>query len=429
MKKIISYLAALAVMTSFTACGAKSENTVPAAETTTAATTTAAATTAAETTASAKPADTAAPVTSSETTAAAKEEITLDLADYLFGGYVALDSGSLKLYSKPDNSSDVLAEIPYSTQIEIYSSGTDGWYKTGFDGKTGFVDAAFISEIEAYEDNASEGPAAADREEVAVSKIKDLNVILLLTNVMDETDSKDGFVKVEDERFRSPDDLINFIKDTCSGEAREKFLHIMDHYQNCYMEKDGELYFKPAGRGVYQFVTDGGVTVTDPAMDHFTATTNEDDEMNPFMRAVFHSEDGNWTIESYEYSYDGYSADVTANDSIGPEDFLGTWSCGRMWASIREEDYGYNVHIQWSWSAADGIEYEYNCYYDDSTSTLRCDGGGTAVYYCYDEDEAVGEDPSEYEFDDGTAVFALSGNAIYWTDGTVPGSEPQMLAR
>ena len=430
MKKTIFCLAVTAVMAAFTACGAKSENTLPAVDTTTAATTTAVEV---ETTTSAAPAETTASETASETTTAAKEEITLYPDDFLFGGYVALDSGAVKMYSKPDNGSEVLAEIPYSTQIEVYSSGTDRWYKTGFDGKAGFVDASYIREIESYEDDTFEKPVV-DREDVAVSKINDLNDIIRLTNVMDESDSTEGFVKVEDERFRSVDDLRRFIIDTCSGEAREKFLNYMDSYPNCYMEKDGELYYKPAGRGFYIFVTDGGVTVTNPAMDYFVATTNEDDEMNPFLRALFHSENGNWTIESYEYSYDGDFESKAVNNGFSTEDFLGTWYCGRLWAQIdRAEIGGYHVYIQWSWSAADGIIYEYDCYGDTSTSTLCCDSGGTAVYYCYDDEVALNnedvDDPSEYEFDNGTAVFEIIDGNLYWTDGTVPNSEPQMFAR
>ena len=423
MKKIISCLAVLAIMASAAGCGAKSEPTIPAAETTADVTTTAAETTAAADTESITAAETV-----SETTAAISE-ITLDGEEYLFGGYVALDSGSLSIFSTPDNDGQVLAEIPYATQLDIFSSGTDGWYMTEFDEVIGYIKAEYISEIESYEDDAFEEPVIVDRDEVAVSKIKDLNDIIRLTNVMDESDSTEGFVKVEDERFRSADDLRQFIIDTCSGEARDKFLNYMDSYPNCYMDKDGELYYKPAGRGFYKFITDGGVTVSDPAMDYFIATTNEDDEMNPFLRAVFHSEDGNWKIESYEYSYDGDFASETVKTGVRPEDFLGTWYCGRIWADISEKDGGYNVYIKWSWSAGDGIVYEYDCYYDDSTSTLRCDGGGTSVYYCADDAEPTETDTEQYEYSDGSAVFEIKDGTLYWTDGKDPSAEPQYFAR
>lgn len=65
----------------------------------------------------------------------------------LFSGYVALDDGVLNLRAEPDVGSDILAGIPNGTQLEIYKSGTNGWYMVGYDGKTGYVSADFIKEI------------------------------------------------------------------------------------------------------------------------------------------------------------------------------------------------------------------------------------------------------------------------------------------
>ena len=144
-------------------------------------------------------------------------------------------------------------------------------------------------------------PGITDHDKVAVSKMNDMNKLFKLMNVMDPDPDTEGFVKADDERLKTVEDLRQFIYETCSGKAREEFLNTLETYQSCYAEKDGELYYKPAGRGFLMFVTEGGVTVTDPAMNYFTATTNKDDEMNPFGRAVFHFDGDHWTVESYEF--------------------------------------------------------------------------------------------------------------------------------
>ena len=473
MKKIVSYFTLVALMVSVTACGAKSESTVPSASVTTA--------NAVEVTAAA---ETTVTTAAGSVTDTAKEDITLDEADYLFGGYVALESGSIKMFSAPDKGANVLTEIPYSTQLDIYSSGTDGWYKTGFDGKAGFVEAKNIKEIESYDEDMNDPvPEGIDHEEIAVSKMDDLNVIIRLTNVMYVDGLSEDYIKVEEKGIKSVDDLKQFINDTCSGDVKDEFLDIINTYPDCYKEKDGELYFNPAPRGFPKLLTGGGVDIDDPAMNYFTATTKEDDEMNSLARAVFHFDGENWTIQSYEFgdfikvkisdssavvrtdtddnanvieelgpgtvievntTYDnewysisypeqiGYlrRSDVEpTDDRIAAEDFLGMWYCGRLWAQIEKAENGYHVYIKWSWSPADGIVYEYNCFFDEATSVLRCSDSGTAVYYCADDAEPTEADHVKYEYNDGSAIFEIKDGNLYWTDGKEEGSEPQMFAR
>ena len=65
----------------------------------------------------------------------------------LFGGYVDTQSGGLNLREEPNTTSAKLAEIPMGTQLDIYESGTTGWYKVMYKGQTGYVSAEFIKEI------------------------------------------------------------------------------------------------------------------------------------------------------------------------------------------------------------------------------------------------------------------------------------------
>ena len=87
-------------------------------------------------------------VSSGQTDSTAATTSGTAAAERLFGGYVALSSGSLNLRSEPNDRSDKLASIPAGTQLDIYAGGVDGWYMVSFDGKTGYVSAKYIKEIE-----------------------------------------------------------------------------------------------------------------------------------------------------------------------------------------------------------------------------------------------------------------------------------------
>ena len=71
--------------------------------------------------------------------------------NYMFGGYVNSENGT-DLMSEPKDGSEVLASIPAYTQLDIYQSGTDGWYVVSFDGKTGYIRSGIIAEIPPYQE-------------------------------------------------------------------------------------------------------------------------------------------------------------------------------------------------------------------------------------------------------------------------------------
>ncbi|MBO4876763.1 MAG: SH3 domain-containing protein [Ruminococcus sp.] len=65
----------------------------------------------------------------------------------LFGGYVAVESGDLNLRKEPNTTSKIIAGIPKGTQLDIYESGTAGWYKVLYDGFVGYVSTDYIKKI------------------------------------------------------------------------------------------------------------------------------------------------------------------------------------------------------------------------------------------------------------------------------------------
>lgn len=59
-------------------------------------------------------------------------------------GKVATSGGSLNLRSKPSSSGVILVRIPNGTALTLTKQGED-WYSTSYNGKTGYVSAAFIA--------------------------------------------------------------------------------------------------------------------------------------------------------------------------------------------------------------------------------------------------------------------------------------------
>ena len=156
MKKMISCLAILTMLASMVSCGSTesggtSDNTVPTKATVT---TTAAETSKDEkTTTAAKVAEKSKGTTKNDTSANDETNSTLVLKeeDRLFGAYVDTQGDVLNLRNEPFPTADIIAAIPDKTQIDIYSCGKAGWYCTSYNGKSGYVSADYIKEIQDYE--------------------------------------------------------------------------------------------------------------------------------------------------------------------------------------------------------------------------------------------------------------------------------------
>ena len=85
---------------------------------------------------------------SGQTESTAAQTTGTAASERLFGGYVALSSGSLNLRSEPNDKSDKLTSIPAGTQLDVFPGGVDGWYRVTFEGQTGYVSAKYIRKIE-----------------------------------------------------------------------------------------------------------------------------------------------------------------------------------------------------------------------------------------------------------------------------------------
>ena len=166
MKKLVTCIAILTMMASMVSCG-----TVDSSETsgktsasgTTVSTEETAETTApdekkAEETTTAPAADKAETKTTEKTESPAKEAekevLVLNENDRLFGGYVDTNGDDLNLREEPFTTAEVIGSIPNGTQIDVYSCGKAGWYITSFNGKTGYISAEYVKEIESYDPQA-----------------------------------------------------------------------------------------------------------------------------------------------------------------------------------------------------------------------------------------------------------------------------------
>ncbi|SHM54545.1 hypothetical protein [Ruminococcus flavefaciens] len=163
----------------------------------------------------------------------------------------------------------------------------------------------------------------ADKKEIAVSKMEDFNTIMAIMNASPMYTVVDAVVNdhvlVTDERFTNIADFKNFIADTVTGDLRDRFINECDE---CFTEYDGSLYVKTVGRSFFNFETEYGIAVIDPAMDGFSALTIGGNQLFGNGKADFRSEDGKWKISNYEY---GEWRDIMAVESYDFSSVAGIW--------------------------------------------------------------------------------------------------------
>ena len=95
--------------------------------------------------------------------------------------------------------------------------------------------------------------------------------------------------------------------------------------------------------------------------------------------------------------------------------FEGRWGAGRCSIEISPEDDGYRVFVQWGNSAADSIEWEYTCLYDEELDGLVSVGEATKADVFYDENGEISD--TELFYSDGVATFTLDENdGLHWND-------------
>ena len=133
--------------------------------------------------------------------------------------------------------------------------------------------------------------------------------------------------------------------------------------------------------------------------------------------------DANWCVVNYQYNV-GYveskyikaieNYDMTGESSIAKhsgDDFLGTWSVGRIYITIAKSGEGYEASVKWSSSAAESTNWTYSCEFNgeylDSTN-------GRCVDSIYDEN---GNESNTVRYTNGCAHFRLNGNGnLIWEE-------------
>lgn len=161
MKKVISCLVMLTMLASMVSCGntekgGTSESVISSSKTTTSSAATTAEASASKdekTTTASNGAEKSKDTAKTDTSAKDSEQTTMVLneEDRLFGAYVDTQGDGLNLRNEPFPTADIIATIPDKTQIDIYSCGKAGWYCTSYNGKSGYVSADYIKEIQDYE--------------------------------------------------------------------------------------------------------------------------------------------------------------------------------------------------------------------------------------------------------------------------------------
>lgn len=133
--------------------------------------------------------------------------------------------------------------------------------------------------------------------------------------------------------------------------------------------------------------------------------------------------DSNWCVVSYqgkagyvESKYikaieDYNMADGSSAGQHSGDDFLGTWSAGRIYVTIEKSGEGYEAAVKWSSSAAESTNWTYSCEFNgeylDSTN-------GRCVNSIYEENGNVSE---TVRYTNGCAHFRLNGNGtLIWED-------------
>ena len=133
--------------------------------------------------------------------------------------------------------------------------------------------------------------------------------------------------------------------------------------------------------------------------------------------------DSNWCVVSYQgkagYVENKYikaiedynMADGSSAGQHSGDDFLGTWSAGRIYVTIEKSGEGYEAAVKWSSSAAESTNWTYSCEFNgeylDSTN-------GRCVNSIYEENGNVSE---TVRYTNGCAHFRLNGNGnLIWED-------------
>ena len=108
--------------------------------------------------------------------------------------------------------------------------------------------------------------------------------------------------------------------------------------------------------------------------------------------------------------------DAEAEDAAEAKRFVGRWGCGRATIDITDRgDDSYNVRITWGSSAAQSVEWAYDCVYDGAKKCLHTYAPGSKTTVTYAEGGDI--ESAVKEYDDGQASFTIDGDGmLIWDD-------------
>ncbi|WP_295068058.1 SH3 domain-containing protein [Ruminococcus sp.] len=310
MKKMISCIAILTMLASMVSCGS-TDNSGTSENVSKSSTTSSAVTTTADTSKEEK--TTAANATekskdSAKTDASAKDSgentLVLNEADRLFGAYVDTQGDVLNLRNEPFPTADIIGTIPDKTQINIYSCGKADWYCTSYNGKSGYVSAKYIKEIESSDQGIGSNVAMINEASAILKSLNDIDMIGGGGAVaVDSSDSKQEgnavYERVTDSRFTTVEDVKKYITDNICGTLLNRYSSFYEGEEALFKEIDGALYFMQIGRGSGFPYTDDVVVkdVTDTSFTIMAKFDNFGGYSNITVKAV--KDNGLWKASSF----------------------------------------------------------------------------------------------------------------------------------
>ena len=359
MRKMISCLAILTMLASMVSCkstesGGISDNTVPtkAAVTTTVAeiskdekTTTVAETSKDEkTTTASNGAEKSKDTTKNDTSANDETNSTLVLKeeDRLFGAYVDTQGDVLNLRNEPSPTADIIDTIPDQTQIDIYSCGKAGWYCTSYNGKSGYVSAVYIKEIQDYVPQENTQELITDISELVgqwkyqiAPEGKNITVGATDNGIIDV--KSDGTYTYTDLDGNTHSGTVKVDYDTLGGDYSVPFFAFYEgdkFFISCYCQQNNPNVYLIGNGGMGQLLSVNA---------DFSAIAGEWEELNGDGRVFDISANGTYTV-----TYPNNSTEqgfIKIGNEIFSENSDGKWynfynSSGMAWIGFPKTDSG-----------------------------------------------------------------------------------------
>ena len=149
-------------------------------------------------------------------------------------------------------------------------------------------------------------------EDVAANKMEAMNFMWMCTSGAgslsidaEQVMEADGgaYSLIQDTRFsvntKGKAAMEKLLEETACGTVRE---NMQSGLNACFREQNGAHYVQTSNaKGMYNFITDKGVKITDETDTSFTATCNMSDMVNGTGSAKFTWDGTNWVIESFEF--------------------------------------------------------------------------------------------------------------------------------